>query len=459
MNNFYISDIEKGGHIHFIGIGGISMSALASIAKDRGYKVSGSDINESHITKKLEQEGIKIYKGHSASNVLGADLVVYTAAVNNENVELEYALENSILAVERSVFLGALMRDYSSSICVSGTHGKTTTTSMMTHVLLSCDADPTIMLGGELDAIGGNMRIGKSNVFLTEACEYHCSFLEFFPKIAIITNVDEDHLDFFKNFDNIKKAFREFAAIPEDDGYVIVCGDDKDAVDCAKEARAQILTYGFSEENIFCPQNLCYNEGCGEFDIEYDGKIIHVRLQAAGEHNVQNALACFAAGYALGLDGEMIARGLEEFKLVHRRFEKKGTCNGAQIIDDYAHHPTEIKCTLKTAKNVCKNKLYVAFQPHTYTRTKTLIDEFEKAFDYADEIVVVDIYAAREKDTGLIHSRDLVERLVKRGKNACYASSFDEAADILSKKLCDGDIIITMGAGNIYKLGDILENK
>lgn len=459
MNDFYMSEIKANGHIHFIGIGGISMSGLAHICIDRGYNVSGSDMNESHITRLLESIGAKIYKGHGADNVSGADLVVYTAAINPANPELMEANKRGIKAIERSVFLGALMRDYGCSICVAGTHGKTTTTSMMSHVLLACELDPTIMIGGELDKIGGNMRVGGDKYFLTEACEYHRSFLEFFPNVSIITNVEADHLDYFKDLDDIKDAFRNFAEIAGENGYVVVCGDDKDALECTDTTKSQILTYGMDDSNIFCPKNLVYNDGCGEFDAEFDGSLIHVRLNVPGSHNVLNALACFATGYALSLDGEKIAAGLEEFTLVHRRFEKKGEAGGAMIIDDYAHHPTEINCTLKTAKQMCKGKVYVVFQPHTYTRTKLLIDEFETAFDSADEIIVTDIYAAREKDTGLIHARDLAERLKKHGKSVRYISEFEDIAAMAKDTLTEGDIFITMGAGSVYKIGDMILKK
>lgn len=454
MNDFFLTEVEPGGHIHFIGIGGISMSALAQVCIKRGYVVSGSDMSDSHITRHLEGLGVRIYKGHAKENSNGADLVVYTAAISPDNEELSFAIGSGIKAVERSTFLGAVMRDYANCICVAGTHGKTTTTSMMSHVLLKNDCDPTIMLGGELDVIDGNMRLGDSQYFLTEACEYHCSFLEFFPKVAVITNVDADHLDFFRDLEHIKEAFTKFAEIPDESGYVVVCGDDKNAMDCVTSAKAQILTYGMREENIFCPLNLQYKNGCGEFDVEYDGEIIHVSLHVPGEHNVSDALACFAAGYALGLDGTLIAAGLEEFAFVHRRFERKGVCNGAQIIDDYAHHPTEIRYTLQTAAQMGKGRLYVVFQPHTYTRTMLLLDEFSKAFDDADEVIVADIYAAREKDNGKIHARDLVARLQERGKKARYISSFDEIAQVLREELKEGDIAITMGAGNIYKVGE-----
>lgn len=459
MNDFYMSEIKQGGRIHFIGIGGISMSGLAHICIDRGYEVSGSDINETHITRALEKIGAKIFKQHAPENASGAELVVYTAAINPSNPELAAAKGLGIRAVERSTFLGALMRDYGVSICVAGTHGKTTTTSMLSHVLMDSGLDPTIMLGGELDKIGGNMRVGGEKYFLTEACEYHRSFLEFFPNIAVITNVDADHLDYFKDLDDIKSAFAAFAESVDRDGCVVVCGDDKNAVECVAGARAEVLSYGMSEENKFFPKNLVYNKGFGEFDVEYSGADVHVSLKVAGAHNVLNALACFAVGSALALDGERIAEGLEEFTLVHRRFERKGTVNGALIIDDYAHHPTEIACTLKTAGQMCGGKTYVVFQPHTYTRTKLLIDEFEAAFDDADEIIITDIYAAREKDTGLIHARELARRLESRGKSVRYISGFEDIAETAKKELAEGDIFITMGAGSVYKIGDMLLNK
>lgn len=459
MNDFYLSEIEPGGHIHFIGIGGISMSALAQICVKRGYQVTGSDRKESHITRRLEELGVKVFYQHAKENSNGADLVVYTAAISPDNEELTFAVGSGIKAVERSTFLGAVMRDYAYSICIAGTHGKTTTTSMMSHVLLRCGCDPTIMLGGELDAIGGNMRLGDSAYFLTEACEYHGSFLEFFPRIAVVTNVDSDHLDYFKDLDHIKQAFTQFAQIPGEEGYVIVCGDNANAMECVQDTEAQVITYGLGEENVFCPMNLQYRDGCGEFDVEYDGTIVPVALKVAGEHNVQNALACFAAGYAMGLDGNDIAAGLEAFTLVHRRFERKGSYHGALIVDDYAHHPTEIKCTLKTAKSMCKGRLYVVFQPHTYTRTLLLLDEFTEAFDDADAVIVTDIYAAREKDNGKIHARDLAARLKGRGVYTEYISDFDDIAARLRAELCDGDVVITMGAGNVYKIGEQLLQK
>ncbi len=457
MNNFYIEDLKKGAKIHFVGIGGVSMSGLARILYKKGFKITGSDISESDAVCGLRNLGIDVYIGHCGENVVGADLIVYTAAVKKDNPELVYAEENGILAIERSILLGAVMRGFKKSIGIAGTHGKTTTTSMLSHVLLEAELDPTITIGGNLDAIGGNVRTGKSECFLTEACEYHCSFLEFFPTIAVVTNVDADHLDYFRDIEHIKSVFEKYLQIPDENGFAVVCGDDANAMDCTKSVRGRLLTYGLEDKNDFCAKNLSFDEkGMGSFDVCFDGKNISVKLSVAGEHNVLNALACFAVGYALGIDGEIIASGVEKFCLVHRRFEKKGSVNGALVIDDYAHHPTEIMCTLKTARAIAKGKVYVAFQPHTYTRTKALFNEFTGAFEFADEIVFADIYAAREKDTGIVSSRQLADAVTESGKKAKYIKDFDEIASYLKSVACDGDIIISMGAGNIYLVSDKL---
>lgn len=456
MNEFYLSDIPKHAHVHFIGIGGISMSGLAEILLQKGYRVTGSDINETHITRRLASLGAVIIKGHFASNVQGANLVVYTAAIHPDNPELMACKDMAIPAIERATLLGSLMRDYGCSICVAGTHGKTTTTSMLSHVLLSAHKNPTIMLGGELDAIGGNIRAGGEKYFLTEACEYHCSFLQFFPKVAVITNVEADHLDFFKDLSHIKETFTKFASLPDSEGSVVVCGDDSNAMACCRSTGARLITYGIGSDNQLHPINLQYRSGYGEFDIIYGSQTLHVSLNVPGKHNVQNALACFAVGEAVGLSGRDIVAGLSGFTGVHRRFEKKGEVDGTVIIDDYAHHPTEIKATLSTAAKMTEGRVIVAFQPHTYSRTLLLLDEFSRAFDDADEIIVTDIYAAREKDNGKIHARDLVERLQDRGKQARYVSSFDEIVVQLSQLIRPGDIVITMGAGSIYKVGKML---
>ncbi len=457
MNDFHMTQLKPNAKIHFIGIGGISMSGLAHICLKEGYCVSGSDAGSSPILARLAEAGAVIYKGHDAQNCVGADLVVYTAAIKDDNPELVYARENDIRNMERSVFLGGVMRTYSDCICIAGTHGKTTTTSMMSHVLLAQDCDPTILIGGELDEIGGNYRLGKSNCFLTEACEYHSSFLEFFPKYAVITNVDEDHLDYFRDLEHIKETFRAYAALPGKDGYVLACGDDKNTMDCVNATDAQVITFGTDAVNDVHPTAVYTKNNCLCFELEASGKTLTVQLQVAGKHNLLNALACFAVGKAMGLDPETVKRGVESFSMVHRRFEKKGVINGALIVDDYAHHPTEIKCTLEAAKQVADGRVIVAFQPHTYTRTYTLLNEFANAFYNADEVLVFDIYAAREKDTGLIHARDLAQKLQQNGVNASYAEGgFDAAVQNLKSALTPGDILLTMGAGNIFKVGEML---
>lgn len=456
MSDFNMSEINREKPIHFVGIGGISMSGLAQICLKEGYTVTGSDITPTKITDKLSSLGAKVTIGQRSENCVGAGLVVYTAAIREDNPELVYARENGIKAIERSVFLGAVMKNYKNCICVSGTHGKTSTTSMMSYVLLENELDPTIMLGGELDKIGGNFMLGHSEFLLAESCEYHCSFLEFSPRYAIITNVDKDHLDYFKTFENIKKAFCAFANIPDKDGYVIVCGDDKNALECAKGARASVITYGIGAKNDIHPDSLWYEDSKGRFLVTVDKKQYLCAMSVCGEHNVKNALACVACGYAMGLDMEKVISGISQFVLVHRRYEKKGEINGALIIDDYAHHPTEIDCTLKTAQQAAKGKVIVAFQPHTYTRTYTLIDEFEKAFDRADTVLLADIYAAREADTGLISSKDVADRLNKRGIRAVYAKTAENIAEIIRKEAKEGDIVLTVGAGDIYKVADLL---
>lgn len=457
MNDFHISQLSKNAKIHFIGIGGISMSGLAHISLIRGYTVTGSDSGSSPILDRLSAAGATVYHGHAAQNCVGADLVVYTAAIKDDNPELVYAREHGIYSIERSVYLGALMRGYSDCVCIAGTHGKTTTTSMMSHVLLAHACDPTILIGGELDEIGGNYRLGDSGYFLTEACEYHSSFLEFFPKYAVITNVDTDHLDYFRDLDHIKETFTAYAALPGKDGFVLACGDDKNTLDCIKNTNATVITYGVDAVNTIHPSAVYTGGGRMCFEIEDGDETYAVALQVAGKHNLLNALSCFAVGKAMGIPFATVKRGVESFAMVHRRFEKKGELSGAVIVDDYAHHPTEIKCTLEAAKQMAAGRVIVAFQPHTYTRTYTLLEEFGAAFENADEVLVFDIYAAREKDTGLIHARDLVEKICENSHNASYAEGgFDGAAAAIKAKLQPGDIFITMGAGNIFKVGEAL---
>ena len=460
MERFDISTLNKGDSIHFIGIGGISMSGLAQIAIEQGFNVTGSDWNESNITKKLQDMGVSIVYGKDAVNKDGienASLVVYTAAAKEDNPEIILAKEKNLLLIDRAEFLGALMKNYTHAINVAGTHGKTTTTSILAHALIGAKKDPTISVGGELDIIGGNIKTGKSEYFVTEACEYTNSFLKFFPTIALITNIEEDHLDFFSGIEEIIKSFREFALLTKDKGYVVAWGEDENIKKALFNTNLNIITYGLTEECDYYPKNLEYTAGYPEFDIYNKGKMLcHIRLNVPGEHNVLNTLASIAVCEILGIDAKTAAVGIETFKGTHRRFEKKGMINGATVIDDYAHHPTEIIATLKAAKAFPHNKIRCIFQPHTYSRTRTLWREFCEAFDDADELILTHIYAAREKYDGVTNPENLAEDIRKRGKDVKYIDEFLDIAKYIKETAKQNDIIFTMGAGDVTNIGPMI---
>lgn len=457
MSSFSLSQLRPASHIHFVGIGGISMSGLADIMLKRGFKVTGSDRQASAITYKLEEAGAKIYIGQKAENVSGADLVVYTAAAKKDNPELVAAAENRIPVLNRAEFLGALMREYKNTICVAGTHGKTTTTSILTHALLKADTDATVSIGGELDLIGGNIRSGGSEYFLTEACEYTNSFLSFFPSVAVITNIEEDHLDFFSGLDEIIESFRKFAYLTKGKGFVVACGDDENVRTALGGAELEIHYYGLGKENEYYADNIVFNDGYPEFDVIRDGQtLVRLALKVPGNHNIQNAVATVAVCELLHLDLTVCAEGICDFSGTHRRFEEKGTLNGAKIIDDYAHHPTEIKATLTAAKKFSYNKLWCVFQPHTYSRTRTLWNEFVEAFDDVDELILTHIFAAREIFDGVTKPEDLAADISKRGVKVRYIESFDDIEHLLKEEVADGDVVFTMGAGNVVEIGDRL---
>ena len=448
--------MDKLTYVHFIGIGGISMSAIAKVLLHGGVKVSGSDSKRSKATEELEELGAVIYEGHSADNITNPDLVVYTAAVNDSNPEMQRAKELGIATVSRAEMLGRIMKNYQKAISVAGTHGKTTTTSMMTYVLMKALTDPTVMVGGELDIIDGNFRIGKSEYFLTESCEYCRSFLSFFPTVAIILNVEEDHLDYYKDLDDIKSAFTDFAALIPSDGVLVVCADSANTMQCLDRAKAKPITYGF-DQGEYRPCNLTFDDfGYPTFDIYNGGeKLTTLTLSVVGRHNVLNATAVYAASLAMGLDADAIKAGLEGYAGTKRRFEKKGYYNGALIVDDYAHHPTEIEATFASVKKIKHNTVWCIFQPHTYTRTKALFDDFAKVLSGVDRVIVTDIYAAREKDTGLVHARELADAI----PSAKYIADFDEIASYIKNVAQKGDIIITMGAGNVVDIGEMIKDE
>ncbi|MDD6736228.1 MAG: UDP-N-acetylmuramate--L-alanine ligase [Clostridiales bacterium] len=454
---FDIKQLDKGAHIHFIGIGGISMSGLAQIMLSKGYVVTGSDKSRSHITDKLEKLGAVIYEGHAAENVGGADLVVHTAAVHDDNPEMQAAKAASIQLITRAEFLGSIMKLYHHAAGIAGTQGQTTTTSMLAHALIRSGLDPTISVGGELDIIGGNIKTGKSDFFITEACEYTNSFLEFFPTIAVITNIDADHLDFFSGIDEIIASFRKYALLTKGKGCVIASGQDANVKKALEETALDIKYYGIGANYEYHAENLKYNAGFPSFEIWHSDKLLcALSLKVPGEHNVLNALAAIAVCDVWGADIARAKAGIEEFSGAHRRFEKKGEYNGAVIMDDYAHHPTEIRATLKAAAAADHNRLWCVFQPHTYSRTRTLWKEFCESFDNVDELIITHIYAAREQPDGVTRAEDLAADIAKRGIKTRFIENYGEIENILKSELEPGDIAFTMGAGDVVAIADSL---
>ncbi|WP_077612951.1 UDP-N-acetylmuramate--L-alanine ligase [Clostridium sp. Marseille-P2415] len=455
----YQIDFHKPEAIHFIGIGGISMSGLAEILIDEGFTVTGSDSHESELTQHLEAKGAKIAYGQRPENITeGIDVVVYTAAVHPDNPEFIEAREKQLPILSRAELLGQMMANYQNSIAVSGTHGKTTTTSMITEVLLSADTDPTISVGGILNSIGGNIRVGGPEMFVTEACEYTNSFLSFFPTMEVILNIEADHLDFFKDIKDIRHSFRLFAEKLPEDGLLVINNDIENRENITAGLPCKVITFGKRPGSRYQADGIRFDElARATYDLKIDGKIVDtVALGVPGEHNVYNSLAAAAVCTELGISMDLIKKGLKRFTGTNRRFEKKGVLSGVTIIDDYAHHPQEIKATLETAKHYPHEKLWVVFQPHTYTRTKAFLDEFAEALSLADEVILADIYAARETDNLGISSGDIADRIEKKGVKAHYIPSFDEIETFILENCIHGDLLITMGAGDIVKVGEKL---
>lgn len=456
----YQIDFEHPCRIHFIGIGGISMSGFAELLHSMGFTISGSDRNESKITRHLESIGIQVVYGQDAKNITtDLDLVVYTAAVHPSNPEYQRTCELGIPLMERARMVGQVMKNYPSAIAVSGTHGKTTTTSIASEIFLEAELDPTISVGGILDAIGGNIRIGHSEHFITEACEYTNSFLQFFPTVAIILNIEEDHMDFFKDLEDIRHSFRLFAERLPAHGTLIINADIDHYEEITSGLPCRVLTYSPDQPTAdFSAQNISYDDlGRGSFDVVQNGrKGAHFSLNVVGKHNISNTLACLALASLYGIGDSTIQKALTAFHGTERRFEYKGEKNGFTIIDDYAHHPTEITATLTAAQKYPHNTLWVVFQPHTYTRTKAFFKDFAEALCAADKIILTDIYAAREKDPGDISSRMLAEEMKKMGKEVYYFPDFEEIPKFILKNLVHGDLLITMGAGNVVDIGETI---
>ena len=454
-----IDRLKKYKKIHMIGIGGVSMSGIAEILANWGFEVTGSNNVESDTTKKLEQNGIKVIIGHNQDNITNPDCVVYTAAIKQDNVELVRAKELGIPTIERSDFLGEITRCYQDTISISGTHGKSTTTSMISLCFLDALKDPSIQVGADLRQINGNYKVGNSEYFILESCEYVESFLKFSPKSEIILNIDNDHLDYFKNIENIKNAFIKFVELLPEDGLLVVNGDDKNCLDLQKYTKAKSLSYGITNKNVdFFAVNIVFdNNGFPEFDVySHDKFYDRIKLHVPGMHNVLNALSCIALCNEYGIDKENIKNGLSVYTGVGRRFEYKGTVNSAPIYDDYGHHPTEIIATAKALMNKKYNKSWIVFQPHTYSRTKLLMDDFAKALLNFDNIIVLDVYAARESNTYGITSKDLVNRIKDLGKDAKYIPDFKECVDYLKQNVQEEDIVLTQGAGTVTEIGNML---
>ena len=473
----YQIDFKSPVHVHFIGIGGISMSGLAQILLGAGFTVTGSDSLKSPLTKSLEERGARIFYGQRASNILDdTDLVVYTAAIKEDNPEFQCAVQKEIPMLSWAELLGQIMQNYGTAIAVAGTHGKTTTTSMISQILLQADADPTISVGGILPSIGGNIRVGASDLFVTEACEYTNSFLHFFPTMEVILNMDNDHLDFFHSIEEIRRSFRRFAELLPADGTLVLNADTphfeeiRDGLPChvltysikkAPDASVdfiadQITTdkYGYPSFTVYRQETTDSSEG--EPPARVKKKIGSFYLKVIGEHNVSNALAAIAISTCLGLSADTITRGLASFTGTNRRFEYKGKVGGVTIVDDYAHHPTEIKATLKAAKSVPHESVWCVFQPHTYTRTQALLPEFAEALSMADHVVLADIYAAREINTIGISSEDLQKEIQKAGCPCDYFPSFEQIEAFLLANCAPGDLVLTMGAGDVVKIGEHL---
>ncbi len=458
MSKNKLSALSENACIHMIGIGGVSMSALAHILKFFKYHVSGSDRNSTEITDKLRKAGIEVSIGHSPENIKEPDLVCYTAAIPQNNPELVKARSLGIPTMERAELLGELIKKYQFPIAVAGTHGKTTTTSMLSLILLSAELDPTILVGGELEQINGNYKIGDEKYLVFEACEYVESFLHFNPYISIITNVEEDHLDYFSDLNHIISSFEKFARLNSPDGCIIVCSDDKNAINVVQNIDKRVIKYGIiGRNNDFYADNVRIDEnGKTVFDVYFNGELFtKIKLNVNGMHNVYNALGALVAAWALGVDEKHIRAGLESFCGTKRRFEILGKVDGFTVVDDYAHHPTEINSTLKTAKEIANGKVWCIFQPHTYTRTKVFLKEFAEALELADKIIITDIYSAREKDDGTVHSRDLVSLSEK----FIYIKDFNEIKEYINRNAQKDDMVITMGAGDVFKVGKSLVEK
>ena len=450
--------LQPSKRVHLAGIGGVSMCALAEVLQGMGLVVQGSDMTDSDTVRHLRSLGMEVAIGHSAENLKNCDAVIRTAAIHDGNPEIAGAIARGIPVYERAQAWGGIMRSYRNALCISGTHGKTTTTSMATHIFMAAQKDPTVMIGGTLPLLHGGYRVGQGDTIILESCEYCNSFLNFFPTVAVILNVHADHLDFFKDLADIEQSFHRFAElVPEGTGRVVANLDDAGTRAAVAGLDRPLFTYSVRDHSASCyADNVSMFDGCGEFDVMILGqRYAHVTLHVPGSHNVSNALAAAATAYLLGVDGKAVEEGLAAFTGAGRRFEHKGTYHGAEVYDDYAHHPDEVEALLNAARPLPHQRLICAFQPHTYTRTAALFDDFVRVLRMPDKVVLAEIYAAREKNELGISSRDLAAQI----PGAVYCSTLEQVTEELARLAQPGDMIITVGAGDIYRAGEMLLNR
>ena len=440
--------LVPGSHVHLVGIGGVSMRPLGLVLKGMGMKVTGSDMSASEGTRELEAKGIPVTIGHNAENIQGADCIIRTAAAHNDNPEIAAARASGIPVFERAQAWGEIMRSYKNAVCVSGTHGKTTTTSMLTHILMEADLDPTVMIGGYLPLLHASHRVGHGDTILLESCEYCDSFLNFFPTLALVLNVEEDHLDYFKDLADIQKSFHKFAEMAT--FGVVANGDDPHTVQALEGI--DYVTFGLGEGNRIHAANMCPD--WQHFDVLCDGEFYcHLDMGVLGRHNAMNALAASAAAWMMGIPGQAVSRGLVSFHGAGRRMEFKGKFHGADVYDDYAHHPDEVAATISAVRNAMPGRrLVLAFQPHTYSRTSALFDDFVRELSRADVLVLAEIYAARERNTIGISSADVAEKI----PGAVFCETLPEVTEYLRQNVREGDVVLTMGAGDIFRAGEAL---
>ena len=455
MNDLNFNEILRSdAPIHLIGIGGVSMRALAKMLKNMGANVRGSDRDSSIYTLQLDEQGIPVAIGHRPDNVRDAGLIIRTAAIHDDNPEIAAARAAGIPVISRAEAWGFIMAHYSKVVCISGTHGKTSTTAMIATFTQSAQLDPTVMVGGDLPSIGGTLRIGEGDLFVAEACEYQNSFLSFRPTVSVILNIDRDHLDFFKDTDDIIASFRSFAQLTSENGVVIINGDDNNCRRAVEGLDRKVLTFGFSESCNVRAINTELQDGLFCCDVVHDGNLYcRMKLRVPGQHNLLNALASAAVAIHLGVPSDDFAKGIGAYNGVGRRFEFKKNWREAKVYDDYSHHPTEITAALKAALDLKPNRVICVFQPHTYSRTVSLLDDFAGALAYADNIILCPIFAARETNTYGVSSQDLADRI----PGAVVANDLRHAAQLLEELVQPGDLIFTMGAGDVNRIAQYLK--